>query len=91
MTLKCDYLALTYLLKNAANVKQSYTREERLLMLYFRAVLFSLFTLHVLKLGEKPTILKLTRILQHFADVVGQRVNQVRFGELSASDYLLTL
>ena len=43
------------------------------------------------KLGEKPTILKLTRILQHFADVVGQRVNQVRFGELNASDYLLTL
>lgn len=91
MTLKCDYLALTYLLKNAANAKQSYTREERLLMLYFRAVFFSLFTLHVLKLGEKPTILKLTRILQHFADVVGQRVNQVRFGELNASDYLLTL
>lgn len=91
MTLKCDYLALTYLLKNAANVKQSYTREERLLMLYFRAILFSLFTLHLLKLREKPTIINLTRVLQHFADLVGQRVDQARFGELSASEYLQTL
>lgn len=91
MTLKCDYLALTYLLKNAANTKQSYTREERLLMLYFRAIFFSLFTLHALKLREKPTIIKLTQVLQHFADVVGERVNQVRFGEVSASDYLQAL
>ena len=91
MTLKCDYLALTYLLKNAANAKQSYTREERLLMLYFRAIFFALFTVHLLKLGEKPAILKLTEVLQHFADVVGLRVNRVRFGEVSASDYLMTL
>ena len=91
MTLKCDYLALTYLLKNAANARQRYTREERLLMLYFRAIFFALFTVHVLKLREKPAILKLTAVLQHFADVVGQRVTRVRFGEVSASDYLLTL
>lgn len=91
MTLKCDYLALTYLLKNAANTKQRYTREERMLILYFRALFFSLFALHLFKLSEKPAILKLTQVLQHFADVVGQRVNQVRSGELSASDYLLTL
>jgi len=91
MTLQCDYLALTYLLKNAANAKQRYTREERLLILYFRALFFSLFALHLFKLSERPAILKLTQVLQHFADVVGQRVNQVRFGDLNASDYLLTL
>src|SRR2546425_12153896 len=44
MTLKCDYLALTYLLKNAANAEQSYSREERLLMLYFRAIFGALCT-----------------------------------------------
>jgi hypothetical protein len=39
--------------------------------------------------GEKPAILKLTAILQYFANVVGQRVNTVQFANLTASDYLL--
>ena len=91
LTLKCDFLALTFLLKNVANANRRYTREERLLMLYFRAIFFILSTLHLLRLREKPSILKLTAILQHFAGVVGERINQVRFGNLRASDYLLTL
>lgn len=87
--LKCDFLALTYLLKNAANVNQKYSHKERLLMFYFRLVLLSLVTRHFLRLRERPAILKLTAILQYFANVVGQRVNTVRFGSLTASDYLL--
>jgi hypothetical protein len=39
--------------------------------------------------GEKPAILKLTAILQYFANLLGQRVNTVRFANLTASDYLL--
>jgi hypothetical protein len=91
MMLKCDFLALTYLLKNAANVRQRYTREEWLLIFYFRLIFFSLVTRHLLRLREKPAILKLTAILQYFANVVGQRVNSVRFGNLTASEYLLDL
>ena len=91
MILKCDYLALTYLLKNAANVHQRYSREELLLILYFKAVFFSLVARHWLRLREKPAILKLTAVLQFFANVVGQRVSLVRFGNLTASDYLLNL
>jgi len=44
-----------------------------LLMLYFRAIFFILSTLHLLRLREKPSILKLTAILQHFAGVVFYR------------------
>ena len=91
MTLKCDYLALTYLLKNAANAKQRYSRNELLLMGYFRTILFVLSVLHLLRRREQPAVLKLTAILQHFADVVGERVSSVRFGDLSASDYLMSL
>ncbi len=91
MILKCDYLALTYLLKNAANVNQRYSHEELLLILYFKAVFCSLVARHWLRLREKPPILKLTAILQFFANVVGQRVSMVRFGNLTASDYLLNL
>ncbi len=89
MMLKCDFLALAYLLKNAANVDQRYSREDRLLMLYFRLVFLSLIARHLLRLQVRPAVLSLTTILQYFANVIGQRVNTVRFGNLTASDYLL--
>jgi hypothetical protein len=91
LTLKCDFLALTYLLKNAANINQRYTYEERLLIVYFKLVFASLITCHWLKLSERPAVLKLAKILEYFANVVGERVNTVRFGNLTASDYLLNL
>jgi hypothetical protein len=91
MMLKCDFLALTYLLKNAANVNQRYSREERLLILYFRWQFLSLAVRRLLKVGEKKAILRLTSVLQYFANVIGQRVNSVRFGNLTAADYLLNL
>jgi hypothetical protein len=91
MILKCDFLALTYLLKNAANVNQRYSNEERLLILYFRWHFLSLAVRRLLKVGEKKAILRLTSVLQYFANVVGQRVNTVRFGNLTAADYLLNL
>lgn len=91
LTLKCDFLALTYLLKNAANVNQRYSYEERLLILYFKLVFVSLITRHWLRLRETSAALKLTAILEYFANVVGERVNTVRFGNLTASEYLLNL
>jgi hypothetical protein len=91
MMLKCDFLALTYLLKNAANVNQRYSNEERLLILYFRWQFLSLAVRRLLKVGEKKAILRLTSVLQYFANVVGQRVDTVRFGNLTAADYLLNL
>jgi len=91
MMLRCDFLALTYLLKNAANVNQRYTYEERLLILYFRWQFISLGVRRLLKLGENTAVLRLTAVLQYFANVVGQRVNAVKFGNLTAADYLLNL
>jgi len=91
MMLKCDFLALTYLLKNAANVNQRYSRDERFLILYFRWQFLSLAVRRLLRVGEKKAALKLTAVLQYFANVVGQRVNTVRFGNLTAADYLLNL
>ena len=91
MMLKCDFRALTYLLKNAVNLSQRYSGEERLLMFYFRLVFASLITRHWLRVREEPAILKLTTILQYFANVVGQRVNTVRFANLTAAESLLEL
>ena len=89
--LRCDFQALTYLAKNAANVNQRYTCEERFLILYCKFLFLSLVTRRWLRLREKPAALRLTAILQYFANVVGERANAVRFGNMTASDYLLNL
>jgi hypothetical protein len=91
MMLKCDFLALTYLLKNSANVSQRYSNEERLLILYCRCQFLSLAVRRLLNIGEERATLRLTLVLQYFANVVGERVNTVRFGNWSAADYLLKL
>ena len=82
--LKCDYQALAYLLKNAVNLRQRYSGAERLLMCYFRFVYACLVTRHWLRVGEKSGLLKLTAILQYFANVVGQRVYTVRYANVIA-------
>jgi hypothetical protein len=91
MQLKCDFLALTYLLKNAVNSKKRLTAQEQLLVAYFRVVFLSMTVRHFLGLGERDSVLKLTSILQYFANVLGERVSALRFGNLTASDYLLSL
>lgn len=91
MMLKCDFLALSYLLKNAANDSHRYSAQDRLLILYFHLTYFVLRLRHFLKFDEKTPILRLTSILQFFGNVVGLRVSSTSFRDISASDYLLTL
>src|ERR1039458_2399570 len=86
MALRCDFRALNYLTKNAANAKQRYTYEERILIVYFKLVFVSLVTCHWLRLREKPVALMLTTVLEYFANVVGERMNAVRFADLTAAD-----
>jgi len=80
MMLRCDFLALTYLLDNVAGASQRYSWEERLLVLYFRWQFLSLAVRHLLKVGENKAILRLASVLQYFANVVGQRLDAVEFG-----------
>ena len=90
-TLKSDFFALIYLLKNAANVNQRFSNEERLLLLYFRWQLLSLAVRRVLKAGETKTLLRLTSVLEYFANVVGQRMNTAGSGNLKAVNFLANL
>jgi hypothetical protein len=86
--LKDDFLVLTYLLKNANNVYQRCTYEKCLLILYFRLLFVCLVMRHWLRLRENSAALKLAAILQYFANVVGERINTTRVGNLTAFDYL---
>jgi diguanylate cyclase (GGDEF)-like protein len=72
MTLKCDFLALTYLLKNSS-ARQHSSTERRLLIVYLHSQFLFLALRHSLRLEEKKTILSMTLILQHFANLVGPR------------------
>lgn len=91
MQLKCDFLALTYLLKSAVNSSQRLSRDEKRLALYFRVLFFLLSVFHVAGVGEKAFMLKLASILQFFSNVLGERISNIRFGDITASEYLLSL
>jgi len=88
--LKCDFLALTYLLKNATNLNRRYASEERFLILYFRWQFLVLAVRRLLGMSDAPVILRLTSVLQYFANVVGKRVEAVRFGDLAAAELPLS-
>jgi hypothetical protein len=74
-TLKDDFLALTYLLKNVATANRRYSKDERILILYFHLQFLTLAVRRLLRVGEKKAILKLTSVLGYFANVVGQQVD----------------
>ena len=88
--LKSDFNALAYLLKNTSGARRRCSREERLLMLYFRWQLISLAARRTLNVDEKKPVLRLVSVLHYFANVVGQRVSTAGFGSLQA-DYLASL
>jgi hypothetical protein len=89
--LKCDYLALTYLLKTAANQTHRYSVNERLLMAYFRFSFLSLALRHLFRLRERKIVLRLTTILEYFGNTVGRRVALAKSGDISASNYFMSL
>jgi hypothetical protein len=91
MHLKCDYLALVYLLKNAANQDRKLSPNERALAVYFRVLCSVLAAMHLVKFGERAVLLKMTAILEYFANVLGERIKSVRFGHHTASEYLMSL
>jgi len=82
--LRCDFLALTYLLKNVENSKRRYSNEERLLIAYFYTQSVSLAVCRLLNLSDNKVVLRLTSVLQYFANEVGQRVDAVRLGSATA-------
>jgi len=75
LDLKCDFTTLAYLLKNSDPARRHLSRPEKVLILYFRLLLFCLPFRHAFKLHEKEAILKLTTILQHFANLTGEKLS----------------
>jgi hypothetical protein len=70
------------LLRNSG--RDSYSRRERLLALYYRATLGIVAAQRLLKINQKRTVLKLTTILRHFTRVLGEQNHQIQFSNVSA-------
>jgi hypothetical protein len=91
MQLRCDFLALTYLLKNAVNAGQGLSRDEGMLVMNFKVLSALLSVVHLFGFGEKALMLKLAAILQFFSNVLGERVSKIQLGDLTATEYLMSL
>jgi hypothetical protein len=74
LALKSDYSMLTYLVKNGDSRQPGFSWQERLLMGYFRLLLLILPVRYAFHFREKQAAMKLTVILRHFANLVGERV-----------------
>ncbi len=85
LVLKCDFTALEYLLKNGGPSRGRLSRAERILMLYFRFLLFCLPIRHAFKLQEREAVSKLTTILQFFANSLGEKLSIGSFATAQAN------
>lgn len=77
LALRCDFLALTYMVRNANLKRRRFSVQEMILVAYFRVLLFWLAFRHVLHFREKECVIQLTVILRHFANLVGERIDSI--------------
>ncbi len=74
LALRCDYVTLKYLVKKANPRQPHFSWQETLLLSYFRTLLLVLPIRYAFHLRERHAVMKLTVILHHFANLVGERV-----------------
>jgi hypothetical protein len=74
LALKSDYATLTYLIKKGNPKQRHFCWQERLLVSYFRVLFLVLPIRYAFHFRERQAVMKLTVILHHFANLVGERV-----------------
>lgn len=77
LALECDFFTLTYLVKKGNPARRHFSWQEEILIIYFRVLLRWLSFRHALHFHEKQSAMKLTVILHHFANLVGERVSLI--------------
>jgi hypothetical protein len=75
LALECDFTTLSYLLKNSDRERRGVPWQETLLLLYFRFLLFWLPVRCAFKLHEREAALKLTTMVEHFANLTGEKLS----------------
>lgn len=85
LALKCDFFTLSYLVKNGDPKRRRFSWQEKMLISYFHLLLLMLPIRYAFHHREKRAVIKLTGILYHFANLVGERVTLVNAGNMVPS------
>jgi len=85
LALKCDLFTLTYLVRNGDPKRRRLSWQERMLIGYFRVLLLALPLRYAFHYREKESVMKLTAILYHFTNLVGERVSPVNTNSMAAT------
>ena len=85
--LKRDFVALTCLLRNAGTGRRSLSGPERTGVVYFRLLSGLLTVCCLLGMKGRSLQLKMTTVLEFFANVLGERTRRVCFAQLKPSEH----
>lgn len=80
--LECDYEVAIHLLQHFKSKGLRRKIEDCLLRCYFRALSFSLGPCRTLGFTGRTSLLKLTDIIQHFSNTIGQQMSAARAAAL---------
>jgi len=83
--LKCDFFTLKYLLRNSDPARRPLARSQKLLILYFQGLLMLLPLRHAFRMNEKKAVMKLSAILQFFANSLGETLSGGSYAEVQSS------
>jgi len=84
--LNCDFAALVRLLGNAGTRRRRLSGAERTGAIYFRVLSGLSVVCHLFGIARRSPLLKMTSVLEFFANVLGERTRRVRFGQLTPAE-----
>ena len=89
--LNCDFAALIHLLRNAGAERRRLSGAERTGAIYFRVLSGFSAVCRLVGIEGRSLLLKMTSVLEFFANLLGERTRRVRFGQLTPAERPLSL
>ena len=89
--LESEFADLIRLLRCAGTGRRRLSGDERTGAIYFRMLSALLSIGRLFALQGRPLILKMTSVLEFFANLLGERTRRVRFGQLTPAERTLSL
>lgn len=85
--LNSDFVALTHLLRNSGTQRRRLSGAERTGAVYFHILSGLLAVGDSFGMNGRSLLLKMTSVLEFFANVLGERTKRIRFAQLSPSEH----
>ena len=89
--LRGDFAALVHLLCSAGTGRRRLSSAERTGAIYFRALSALSAVCQLFGIDARSLLLKMTSVLEFFANLLGERTRRVRFGRLTPAEQTSSL